>query len=256
MRVVTPFRPFAAESIEHQRLGPFDWPAAIEMLRASVACSCHVDTIVITDVDTAIAPAFRYHTTERRLMLWILEVIGAYLRSTDFDQDTIMVSPDTLVQADLAPVFAERADLAVLVRTAEVFRGTRKAILNGTQWWRHAAKPELIEFYDRALTIARDLPEELLRWGADTEPLRMLLEPIELGIHVRRRHRRERGMRIKMIEARHISASLSDENVDRCTRGHRPRLQKIPILDFKYTRKRHMAAYAAMLAERAQGDTL
>ena len=44
MRVVSPFRPFPAESDPHRALGPFDWVEALRMLRASVLQACDCET--------------------------------------------------------------------------------------------------------------------------------------------------------------------------------------------------------------------
>lgn len=178
MKVVSPFRPFAPESGAHLALGPFDWVGALKMLRASVRSACGCETYAITDVDTDLpGPTYRYLTHERRLMLWLLEVTLCYLRSDDFNEDTILISPDALVLRDLRGWF--QADLGVMVRTGEKYIG--KPLLNGVQCWRVAAKDRLVSFYGQALDRGRQSVPDLIRWGADTSSLVELLAPLRAG---------------------------------------------------------------------------
>ncbi len=218
MKVVSPYRPFVPESPAHLRLGPFDWIHALDMLSASVRRSCACETFAITDVDTDLAvPSYQYVTTERRLMLWILDVSLQYLQSDDFDQDTVLVSPDTLVLGPLQRWFVGSADLGVLARHKLKF--VNKPILNGAQWWAVKGKAHLIAFYEQALALARTLPENLLRWGADTEPFVQLLSPLQHGSAYRA------GLVVQFIDATTV----------------RPHV----ILDFKGQRKHEMASYFA-----------
>jgi hypothetical protein len=231
-QVVSPYRPFPAESDAHLVLGPFDWEGALEMLRESVGRSCGVETYAITDVDTDLpVPAFRFETHERRLMLWILEVSLRYLESPAFDKDTVMVSPDILILGDLAPWFT--ADLGVLVRPEEKHQISGRAILNQVQWWRVKAKKRLAVFYRDALALATALPEDVIRWGADTAPLQQLLSPLEIG------HWPRAGLAVNLIHASVPMESLSSVNINRLDQDL-PLLVSRPILDFRYTRKRHM----------------
>lgn len=227
MRVLSPYRAQAPESGAHKRLGPFDWVGALEMLRASVARSCKCETAALTDFATDVGrgPAIRFSTDEPRLMLWILEASLRYLRSSAFDRDTVFVSPDTLVAADLRPYFA--GDLALLVRTNEKYE--RKPILNAVQWWPVASRARLCDFYAAALGAARALPAPALRWGADSEALRLLVAPVARGLHLRA------GLRVQMHEAAGLMLPGGLLNA-----GRRP---PAPIVDFKGGRKHDMAAY-------------
>jgi hypothetical protein len=222
LRVVSPYRPFEPESPAHRLLGPFDWPAALRMLHASVTRQ-GADFRAITDTATMLpVPTIHLATTATRLMLWILDVSLRYLESDAFDRDTVMVSPDSLVLGDLRPYFA--GDLSLLVRSGKKYQ--KRPLLNAVQWWPIAAKAALIDFYRAACVHAAGLPDNLIRWGADTEALRVLVEPIALGVHVRH------GLRVHMIEARSVMQSS--------TQTHRP---TVPIVDFKYLQKLTMAAY-------------
>lgn len=234
MRVVTPFRPFEPESREHLELGPFDWIGAIKMLRASVSASCRCETVTITDLDTHLpGPAFQYETARRRLMLWILEVSLRYLESDDFDCDTVMVSPDILVLGDLRAFF--RADLGVIVRASEKFMVAERPLLNSVQWWRVAAKDRLAAFYRQALEIAETLPEDVIRWGADTEPLLRLLSPLAVGCFGRV------GLTVSAMDQREVMGTFSRRIMRHMQEG-RP-YQGQPLLDFKYLRKRHLREF-------------
>ena len=221
MRVVSPFRPFAPESPAHLKLGEFDWIGAARMLATSVQRSNRCETLVLTDVDTALpVPALQFQTAERRLMLWILEVSLRYLESNAFDQDTVMVSPDALVVGELGRYFV--GDLAVLVRPAEKYQ-TRPhhPVINAAQWWPVRSQVKLVTFYQQALAIARILPEHLLIWGADTAPLVQLLQPIVLGLHERS------GLLVSMLDTYKMLGGI-------------PTPGGPPILHFKYKAKSRM----------------
>jgi hypothetical protein len=166
-------------------------------------------------------------------MLWILEVCLCYLESPDFDVDTVMVSPDILVLGDLRPFF--RADLGVIVRPAEKFTAGGRPLLNSVQWWRVEAKDRLVAFYRQALEIAEGLSEELIRWGADTEPLLRLLSPLEFGFSGRS------GLTVFGIDQREVMATFSSRMLELMQAGHR--YNGLPLVDFKYLRKRHLREF-------------
>lgn len=234
MKVVTPYRPFTPESLEHERLGAFDWLAAIEMLAASVR-RCGGQTIALTDLHTKVpVSAIRFETREPRLMLWLLEVMLKYLSSPAFDRDTVMITPDALVFEDLSPYFF--ADLGIIVRLDPKFSAI--PILNSVQWWRHRAKPRLIAFYTEVLAIARALPEEWLVWGADSEPLRQLLQPLSPGVHQRA------GLRVALLPTTWVMDGISGPIMRRLEEGESIDWPPpLPILDFRSSRKQFMRAY-------------
>jgi hypothetical protein len=237
MRVVTPFRPFPAESVEHQELGPFDWIGTMRIMMASVTQSCRCDVVAITDIDTDLpVRALHYETTHRRLMLWILEVSLRYLESPSFVVDTVMVSPDMLVYQDLRPWF-RGADLGILVRSDQRFVEAGRPILNSVQWWSVAGKPRLIEFYRQTLALAQTLPEDVITWGADSEPIRQLLEPLDIGIAERA------GLTVEMIEAGKVLEAFSETH--RNSKPGKPKRPRRAVMDFRYLRKRDLADYAA-----------
>lgn len=234
MKVVSPFRPFPAESVEHHTLGPFDWVDALRMLGTSVYRSCRCATVAITDVDTDLpVPSHHYATRERRLMLWILEVSLRYIESDDFDEDTVMVCPDLLVYRDLRPFF--RADLGLMVRGDKF---VHRPIINSVQWWRVEAKVRLAAFMKQALDIAQSLPEELIVWGADSEPLRQLIAPIlpdEVGMR--------NGVSVAMLPFDTIVHELSSGERVQLETGRAVKAPPLPVTDFKYRRKQMMQAY-------------
>lgn len=234
MRVVSPYKPFPPESVEHVSLGPFDWIAALRMLAVSVTRSNSCETFALTDAATPLpVTAFAYPTQQRRLMLWILEVTLAYLDSEDFDCDTVMASPDVLVFGDLRSYFA--GDLTVLIRASEGFAA--RPILNGVQWWPIRSKAKLIAFYRDALALAETLPQSFLRWGADTEPLRQLLAPVVPGRIDRH------GLDVSCLHSRAVMRSLTQSLMDTMDAGEPIEYPRCPVVDFKYLRKRYMAAY-------------
>ncbi len=232
LRVVSPYRPFVPESYAHTTLGPFDWVDALRMLRVSVARSNNCETVAITDLDTELpGPTFQYATTERRLMLWILDVALCYLRSDDFDCDTILLSPDLLVFGDLRPWMTEH--FTVLMRA----KYPAHPILNAVQFWPLQRKATLIRFYEDALTIGRSLPEGYLRWGGDTEPIRRLLAPLAPGLVIRDGHPIAR-----LLESDEIMHALSNVMATKLACGQVV-LPVRAILDFRFTRKQFMRRY-------------
>ncbi len=239
MRIVSPYRPFVAE--KHQgatAITVFDWLDALQMLNVSAQQQCGVDAItVLTDRTTVVPlPALRYRTSAKRLQQWLIEIRLAYLASPAFDQDTVLVSPDTLLVADIGAAFDEDGDLLVLVRTKPTFDGRWESILNSVQWWRHSAKRQLVAFYRRAVDIGRTLPEDLQVWGGDTEAIRQLLDPVEAGVRMRA------GLRVHMLPAKTQLRSLSEEQIAALVAGDEVPQAPVPVLDFKYTRKRYMRA--------------
>lgn len=238
MRIVSPYRPFVPESIEHLRVGAFDWNGALKMSQASVeAVYGRGSWLAITDVDTTLpVPALKYSTTHRRLMLWIVEVCLRYLESDDFDQDTLMLSPDALLFGKVGKFF--QADLGIVVRLQQKFVDSGRVILNACQCWQYAARERLIGFYKRVLAIAETLPENRIKWGADTVPLIQLLSPI-IAEGVRLRD----GLWVNFIEERTLMESVTEEEIAALGYGTFKRGSDLPIVDFRYTRKRFQAAY-------------
>jgi hypothetical protein len=235
MRVVSPYRALTTESPSHRKLGAFDWVEALALLRASVDRTCHCETVGLTDLTTELPdPVYRFPARHDRLMCWILEVSLAYLESPLFDQDTVFVSPDSIILRDLRAGFS--GDLTVLVRSAARYR--LRPILNSVQWWPLHGRSRLIPFYRRALAIAEGLNENLQRWGADSESLRQLLFPISPGLQ----HRA--GLRVSLCEFSPVFISLSGTMM-RALEEHKP-LPLPPwakILDFKGPRRKpYMAA--------------
>lgn len=231
MRVVTPFRPFEPESQEHLELGPFNWLDAIAMLRDSVARSCRCDTVTITDQDAEIpGPIFAYRTKERRLMLWILEVSLKYLSSRHFDRDTVFISPDSLVYTDLRLFF--HGDLGMVIRPDH-----DRPILNGLQWWPVASKTQLVDLYERALFIGKSLPDDLKIWGADSEPFRLLLQPLVGGCAPR-----AVGLTANLMDSRMVLFPFTSSMQAALEAGES--VDPPPgVVDFRYLRKRYMRAY-------------
>lgn len=237
MRVVSPYRPFAPESYEHEVLGPFDWPGALEMLWSSVvATNPTVDFAALTasGVDLPV-PAFAYEPREHRLMLWLLDVALAYIESDDFDCDSVMICPDLLVVGSLEPLRA--GDLGVLARPGKHIARGHVSLLNSVQFWRHAAKERLAAFYRRALEMARELPEDVKRWGADTVPLAELLSPVAVGKGKRC------GLRVRFHDENGVCHSLRTKEIKAMQIGRPVVKPDQPIVDFRYLRKLHMRAY-------------
>ncbi len=241
IRIVAPYRPFPPESALHQELADFDWPEAIRMMAHSAQLACHCPVSILTDVDTAVPiHAFTYVTTERRLMLWTLEVACCYLESDDFDRDTVMLDVDQLIYGDLArwiPYGGVPVHLGVLIRPTAKHQGTPlgQPFLNGVQWWLRRERRPLIAFYRQALDLARGLPEASLQWGADTEAVRTLLEPLEVGLQERA------GLTVRMIQASEVLEALSELQIAQLGEG-RMVWPTRDVLDFRWTRKPYMRA--------------
>ncbi len=232
-RYVAAFRPFQPESKYHLAMADFDWLDALRMLSVSVDRSCKAELQVLTDWDTDLpCPMLRYETSHRRLMLWTLEVSLAYLRSDNFDRDTIALDVDQLVYRDLSRWF-DGADLGLLVRPGKM---AHNALLNGCQWWAVAGKAKLIAFYQQALALAETLPEASIVWGADTEAVRTLIAPIEIGRHARS------GLTVDLIASQDVLISFATSHQMVLAHGLMLPPAK-PIVDFRGYRKRSMRAF-------------
>lgn len=248
LRIVFPFRPFPAESELHQSLATFDWIEALRMAVHSAKVSCHCDVVAITDVDTELpVPALKYATTERRLMLWALEVCAAYLESSDCDRDTIMLDVDQLICGDLARVFERTADLGLLIRPNDkhAVENGGQPLLNGVQYWRGKARKRVAQVFRRAIATAKQLSEDRIAWGADTDALRMQVEPLELGTVTRG------PLRVQLLDSDKVIETFSTQHQDRLNEGRQPWPSR-PVLDFRWVRKPHLpVCYRALFLDGA-----
>lgn len=245
IRLVAPFLPLPPESVHHQALEGFDWMGAIRMLSHSAEVSCGVPVQVITDSDADLPmPCFKYPTTHRRLMLWTLEACVKYLESDDFDRDTVMLDCDVLIYQDLARFFSVNVDLKVLIRPTHKHKDTWKKILNGVQFWNVRGKQRLAAFYRDALTLAEQMNDGLITWGADTEALRQLLEPVDVGLY--QRH----GLRVEMLDYVRVMEAFSQDQIDGLKAGIAPRPIRA-VTDFRYARKRFLRQAYEMTIGRA-----
>jgi hypothetical protein len=231
IRLVAPFKPCPLETHTHQTLGADFWMGALSLLNESAQISNNVSVFALTDQTSHLPiPTLRYDTTETRLMLWLLEVCVAYLRSDNFDRDTVMLDVDQLIVKDLRPYFTE-ADLAVCLRKPPR-RPNGMRILNGVQFWRHRGKAQLIAFYEFVLETARTMSEGSIRWGADGFALRDCLEPLENNYHVRH------GCRVAFLPATNIIEEWTSQHQREALNGRflcgGPRR---PVLDFRNRRK-------------------
>ncbi len=235
LRLVAPFLPLPLENEHHKDLADsFDWIEAIRMLSDSGERACGVPVQVLTDVDADLTlPSLRYRTTHRRLMLWVLEVSLRYLESDDFDRDTVALDCDQLIYGDLRPFFAPNIDLGILIRPTHAGKDTWKKVLNGVQFWSVRGKKRLINFYREALARAEGMSESLIAWGADTQAIREIIEPVALGAYMRG------GVRVQMMDYNLVLAALSEEQIEGMASGRAPRSHRA-VLDFRYRRKRFM----------------
>jgi hypothetical protein len=193
----------------------------------------------LTDVSTPLdVPALRYRTSSRRLMIWTIEVCLKYLRSHDFDRNTVMLDVDQLIFGHLRKWFKKGSgvDLGVLVRPhGKHLEPGGEPLLNGVQFWHRSGRTRLVAFYERVLATAQQLPAHRVEWGGDTDALRLLIEPIELGIVERH------GLTVQMWPADHILESWSSMHTAMLESGDVPSVRHA-VLDFRSLRKRYMAA--------------
>jgi hypothetical protein len=235
IRLVAPFFPLPAQNAHHQALADFDWIDAIRMLSHSAEIACGVPVQVITDTSADLSlPALRYDTTHRLLMLWVLEACVRYLESDDFDRDTVCLDCDQLIFSDLARFFAPRMDLGILLRPMLARRDSWKKVINGVQFWSVRAKSKLAAFYRAALARAERMSGELQAWGADTQAIRELLEPIVAVGLVERM-----GLRVHLISDTRVSFPLTETQIDAMQVGIAPQ-SRHAVMDFRYRRKLHM----------------
>jgi hypothetical protein len=233
--IVSPYKyvPPERRVLDHTpaQIGNFDWVDALRMLAVSAA-KFGYPVHAITNKPLPV-PHYQFDTKHEDLMVWILEVSLAFLKSDHFNQDTAFVCPDSLIN-NYFPEFGG-FDLAVCIRFDEKY--VERPILNSVQLWRHDAKPQLIAFFERCLEIATMLPMEQRIWGGDTIPLEQLLAPHSPGFH----HRR--GINVLMYPHYQIMRTIHAADIAALEKGEMPRQTAIPVIDFKAKRKIHMQAY-------------
>jgi hypothetical protein len=235
IRIVVPFLPLPPESDLHLSLGDFDWLLALRQVvhSAQVTCACPVHAITDQSANLPV-PALRYATVERRLMLWTLEACACYLESADFDRDTVMLDVDQLVFKNLAAYFPVGGDLGLLMRHTVKHVDGGEPLLNGVQFWSHAAKSRLGPFYRDVLARAKALPEDVIRWGADTVALREHVAPMMLGVT------RRSGLDLACVNALSVLEPWSREHGAYLESTGRLLGPSRPIYDFRYLRKAWM----------------
>lgn len=242
IRIVAPFKPFVSECGTHtllEREG-FDWNAAIAMMIESARASCEDCPVhILTDIDTPLDfPALRYHTTSTRLMIWSIEICLRYLQSRDFDRNTVMLDCDQLIYGNLRKWFKKdpKVDIGVLVRPhGKHIEPGGEPLLNGVQFWHRSGRNRLVAFYQRCLDVVQQLPEHRIAWGGDTDALRQLIEPLEIGVTERS------GATVQMWPAEDVLESWSSTHAAMLDAGDVPVIRHA-VLDFRALRKRHMAA--------------
>ena len=232
MKLVAPYRPMVPYTSQHIELAAkgFDWIKALKMLGQSARLRAKAEVFAITDTELPV-PHYRYLSREPLLMLWVLEVSLAYLESADFDQDTVFISPDSLVVGRL-DVFGD-FDIALTARPDKFAR--TKPLMNGLQFWPLAAKDKLVQLYQRVLELAHGLPLEVQRWGADTEPLIRLLGPIRAGLFTRS------GLRVRIFPYPMLRTVGGAEV--RKLRAGKSVVRGSSVVSFKAMRKRSMAEF-------------
>ncbi len=111
-----------------------------------------------------------YHN-DNPLMVWILEAQLEYLRSPDFDCNSIFFSPDALIIKPIHDKFTG-FDLAVTLRKQH----DEYALNNGVIFISPKNKEGLIKLWERAVFICKCYREELQEWGGDQKALHDVLK--------------------------------------------------------------------------------
>lgn len=230
MKIVSAYRQIEPYMPMHRELaGKFDWIEALKMLHASARMNARLEVFAITDQKLSV-PSYRYRTTEQLLMLWILEISALYLESKEFDQNTVFISPDSLVCGPLN-AFSD-FDIGLVARRGK-FREA-KSLMNGLQFWPIKARDKLVALYREALRIARTLEPKIQQWGADTMPLIQLLGPIVAGAYIRF------GMRVKIFDPKALLLCSVQAGEMEGKGSIKPRCR---VVDFKFNRKLWMVEY-------------
>lgn len=246
IRIVAPWKPFPPEGDVHRLMAEegFDWHQAIAMMAETAKESCRCPVHLLMDEETPIPvrgiKALRYRTEAQRLMIWTVEVCLRFLESPDFDRNTVMLDIDQLVFGNLRKWFKKRppdVDLGVLVRPHGKHLDPEfgEPLLNGVQFWHVAGRARLVALYERVLDVAKSLPEIQIEWGGDTDALRAVIEPIEIGIVERA------GARVQMWPAGDVLEAWSSMHSEMLEDGLVPSVRHA-VLDFRSLRKRYMAA--------------
>lgn len=206
------------------------------MVTASAKSTNRCDVKVLTDQTTDVpGEVLRFNTKHTRLTLWLLEIRLAYLKSESFDLPTVFVDADMLIFKDLSPWFTKKTAVALLVRTPGEYEG-EWPLINSVQWFNPKKRDQLVEFYEEALKRARAMSEDQIRWGAETNAVLSLIEPLEYGFH-----RRWNQVGVTMIRHSDVLQKFNSHDIAQTELGVCPWPQGA-IFDFRWTRKQYMRA--------------
>lgn len=234
MKIVSAYRPleraYTPAEVTEERIGNFDWIEALQMLAKSAE---RYDYSVTAITDRRLPfPHHAYPTKAKDLMVWILEVSLWYLSSSEFNEDTVFVSPDSLISRPLPPM--EGFDLGVVVRFGEKY--AERPILNSVQFWPVKSKKRLVRFYLDCLQIAES-SNSPGKWGMDTIPIEQQLAPFEPGIQ------RRAGLKVMMLPHDFLLHSINRSDIACLEAGEKPREREQCVIDFKAARKQYMKSY-------------
>lgn len=106
------------------------------------------------------------------LMIWILKAQLEYLRSPDFNCDSIFFSPDALI---IKPIHDKFTGFDLAVTLKEQQKGIF-ALNNGVVFISPKNKTLLVSLWKHAIKICNDYRDELKEWGGDQKALQDVLE--------------------------------------------------------------------------------
>jgi len=220
VKIVSFFSPIYLKN--YPEAAAHDYPAMLAMLGASCR-RLGLRHLVITDRGTPLEHECFRLDLPRSLMRAVVAGQLAYLQSAAFDEDTVFIDADCLVQHSPARVFAEPFDLAVTARRWGPRRNP-SPINNGTIFCRAAARAQCVAFFTAASMACGKY------WGADQDAMGKACQPMPKlpGLHERS------GASVRFLDvAGHNQAPRSADD---------PTTADAVVLHFRGPRKSYMRA--------------
>lgn len=170
----------------------------LELIRLAFASARNHDyeTFLVGDVELGDTNIRFLRENEPLLMNWVLAAQLLYIESPFFTQDTVLFSPDALINKPLEPVFRQGFDVAVTDRVSKIC-----PINNGVIFIKPENKKRIAAMWRKCLEICKSYPQEKQEWWGDQQSLYDFLQ---------RGYDKEIGVKVKTLPCHTYNASPSN----------------------------------------------
>ena len=202
--------------ITYADLGNSDYVPLIDMAFAS-ARKFGYKTVLVTDAGA----------TKETLMPWILAAQKKFIDSDDFDGNSVLFSPDCLINRPLEPVFDFDFDLGVTSGFNPDY-----PINNGVIYLKHQCKEKLSKLWGEMVARCLTYSPELQRWYGDQKAMHEI---------IREANDKPYGLNVKRLIASKYNASFNSD--PKYHESNNLMAQSAYVLHFKGKRKAQMAEW-------------